>query len=431
LTAVGRTGTVVVGAGQAGLALSRFLTRAGHDHVVLDRGRVGERWLTERWDALTLLTPAWLSELPGPIRHQDPDAFLGRLEFVDYLERYARSFSAPVHEGVSVLEVVQDGAGFAVETDAGRWLAHNVVVATGYADEPRVPAIAAAGPKGVLQLHSSDYRRPDLLPPGGVLVVGAGPSGQQLAAELRRAGRAVTIAAGRHAHMPRRYRGQDIWHWLAVTGHIDQTLDDAPHERDASQALSLVLSGAHGGERLDLGVLADLGVQVTGRLGGFVGSHALFGDGLGATVRATDSRQRRGLARIDWQIEELPHCERPRAQWIPPLQIPPGPRALDLDAANVSTVIWATGYGRSYPWLSIDVLGEDGEIEHTRGCTSVPGLYALGLRFQHRRKSHFIGGVGDDARFVAARILARPGPRPFRAQPETVVTVPSGASRRM
>jgi putative flavoprotein involved in K+ transport len=220
------TETVVVGAGQAGLALSRFLTRAGHEHVVLERGRVGERWRSERWDSLTLLTPNWLNELPGPLHHSDPDGFLSRAGFVDYLEHYAHSFAAPVREGVSVLEVAQDRAGFAVETDAGPWAAANVVIASGYADEARVPAVAAAAPAGVRQLHSSAYRSAGQLPPGGVLVVGAGPSGQQIAAELRQAGREVVLAVGRHAPMRRRYRGRDVWSWLDDSGHLDQTLAD-------------------------------------------------------------------------------------------------------------------------------------------------------------------------------------------------------------
>jgi len=274
------TETLIIGAGQAGLALSRYLSRARQEHVLLERGRVGERWRSERWDSLSLLTPNWLNELPGSAPHADADGFLGRGAFVDYLVDYARSFSAPVREGVSVLEVTRSGPGFRVATDAGTWHARNVVLATGFADEPRVPAIAAAGPAGVLQLHSSRYRSPDRLPPGGVLVVGAGPSGQQLAAELRRAGRDVTIAVGRHAWMPRRYRGKDIWHWFAATRHLDQTLDDVPHERDAARSLSLVLSGANGGEQLDLSVLAGLGVTISGLLRGFSGSYALFGDNL-------------------------------------------------------------------------------------------------------------------------------------------------------
>ena len=423
------TGTIVVGAGQAGLALSRYLTRAGHEHVLLERGRIGERWRSERWDSLTLLTPNWLNELPGPLRHADPDAFLGRAEFVDYFEHYASSFAAPVHEGVSVLEVVRARGAFCVDTDAGAWHAANVVIATGFADEPGVPVVAAATPRALLQLHSSRYRSPAQLPPGGVLVVGAGPSGQQIAAELRQAGRPVTIAVGRHAQMRRSYRGRDIWCWLDAIGSNDQTLADVPHERDGTRALSLVLSGANGGRQLDLGVLAGLGATVSGRLKGFSGRHALFADDLEATVERSECRMRRVLERIDRHVDGLPEDEQPPVEPIPAVELPRGPRALDLEAANFSTVIWATGYRRSYPWLNVDVLGADGELEHHRGITDVKGLYALGLRFQHRRKSHFIGGVGDDARFLASLLTARrAAPVALRARDGRRCTVGSYAA---
>ena len=233
LSAMRTTGTIIIGAGQAGLALSRYLSGARHEHVLLERGRVGERWRSERWDSLALLTPNRFSELPGFVPHAEPDGFLSRDAFVGYLEEYARSFSAPVLEGVSVLQVAQaPRGGFRVGTDSGAWNADNVVLATGYADEPLVPAVAAAAPDGLIQLHSSRYRSPGRMPPGGVLIVGAGPSGQQLAAELRRTGRRVVLAVGRHARMPRRYRGHDIWHWLTEMGSLEHTLADVPHERE-------------------------------------------------------------------------------------------------------------------------------------------------------------------------------------------------------
>jgi len=407
LSAVRTTGTIVVGAGQAGLALSRYLSRAGHEHAVIERGHVGERWRSERWESLALLTPNWLNELPGPLRHADPDGFLSRAGFVDYLERYAGSFSAPVREGISVLEVARAREGFRVETDSGAWRAASVVIATAFADEPRVPTVAPAAPRALSQLHASAYRSPAQLPPGAVLVVGAGPSGQQIAAELQQSGRRVTIAVGRHAQMRRSYRGRDIWYWLDAIGSNDQTLADVPHERDGSRALSLVLSGADGGRQFDLGVLAGLGVTVAGRLKGFSGRHALFADDLAATVERSECRMRSVLDRIDRHVENLPADERPPGEQVPAVELSEGPRWLDLEAASVSTVIWATGYRRSYPWLNVDVLGDDGELEHRRGITAAKGLYALGLRFQHRRKSHFIGGVGDDARFLASLLTAR------------------------
>ena len=413
------TGTVIVGAGQAGLALSHFLSRARLQHVVLDRGRIGERWRSERWESLRLLTPNWLNRLPGSAPHADRDGFLGGAAFATYLEDYARSFSAPVREEVSVLEVARGKHGFVVDTDSGAWRAKNVVVATGYADEPRVPAIAAAAPGRIVQLHSSRYRSADRLPPGGVLIVGSGPSGQQLAAELRRSGRDVTIAVGRHARSPRRYRGRDIWDWFARTGRLDQTLADVPHERDPALSPSLVLSGANGGVDLDLATLSALGVVVAGRLRGFSGRHALFADDLEPTVREADEKMARMLDRIDRRAARI-GGDPPAAGPIPAQRLPRGPRVLDLERAGISTLIWATGYRRSYPWLDVDVLGAGGEIANHRGVTAVPGLYVLGLRFQHRRSSHFIGGVGDDARFLAARMLSsaarrdRPGSDPVR-----------------
>jgi len=299
VTAVRRTQTLVIGAGQAGLALSRHLTLAGHPHVVLDRGRVGERWRSERWDSLTLLTPNWMNRLPGSAPHADTDGFLARDEYISYLDRYARSFGAPVHEGVTVRSVERSGEKFRVETDGRDWLAEKVVIATGDADLPQLPQAADAVPARVHTLHSSSYRSPGVLPPGGVLVVGAGPSGQQLALELRRAGREVVLAAGRHGQAPRRYRGRDIFHWLAELGELDRTVDELPDPAAARRTLSLPLSGGNGGEPLDLTVLQAAGVTLTGRLTGFSGSQALFADDLAANVAAAEQRMSQLLERID------------------------------------------------------------------------------------------------------------------------------------
>ena len=397
------TDTLVIGAGQAGLSLSSFLSSAGHDHVVLERGRVGERWRSERWRSLSLLSPNWLNRLPGPAPHAAADGFLSRDGFVGYLEAYARSFDSPVEEGVSVLSVREADVGFHVETDAGAWRARRVVIATGHADEPRLPGVASAAPNWLTQLHSSGYAAPDQLPAGNVLVVGAGPSGQQIAAELQRAGRQAFLAVGRHAWLPRRYRGADIWHWLQAIGMLDQTAEQAGDEA-SGDAPSVVLSGANGGERLDLGVMAELGVQPVGRLRGFTGRHALFAEDLQRTIDDADERMRRTLAKIDRHIARAGGAG-VDGDAIPAIHVPHAPTALDLDAAGVTAVIWATGYRRSYPWLHVDARDASGELVHRRGFARVPGLYALGLRFQHRRKSHFIGGVGQDAEYLARHIL--------------------------
>lgn len=261
-----RTQTLVIGAGQAGLALSRHLTAAGHPHVVLDRGRIGERWRSERWESLALLTPNWLNRLPGSPPHADAHGFLTREELVGYLDAYARSFAAPVREHVTVRSVERAGRRFRVQTDRRNWLAENVVIATGDADLPHLPPVAAAVPAGIERLHSSAYRSPERLPPGGVLVVGAGPSGQQLALELRRSGRHVVLAAGRHARLPRTYRGRDIFEWLEALGELDRTVDELPDPAAARRGQSVPLSGRGGGEPLDLAVLQAAGVTLAGRL---------------------------------------------------------------------------------------------------------------------------------------------------------------------
>jgi putative flavoprotein involved in K+ transport len=403
-----RVETVIVGAGQAGLALSRSLTAAGRPHVVLERGRVGERWRSERWDSLRLLTPNWLNRLPGAPPLPDPDGYLDRRGVVEHLEAYAAG--APVHERTTVLGVRRSRRGHLVETDAGDWCAANVVIATGDCDVPRIPAIAAEAPPFLHQVHASAYRRPAALPEGGVLVVGAGPSGQQIAAELRRAGRDVVLAAGRHARMPRSYRGRDIFAWLHATGQLDDHVD---HVRDlgaARRAASFPVSGARGGESLGLDRLAALGVAVTGRLEGFGGDHALLGDTLVHDVAEADRRLLRSLALFDAYIS-LARVDAPAADPPPPIAIGAGPRRLDL-RGRVSTVLWATGYRRAYPWLHEPVLDAHGELVHRQGVTAVPGLFALGLRFQRTRSSHFLGGVGDDAALIArAIVLGAPAAR--------------------
>jgi putative flavoprotein involved in K+ transport len=401
--------TIIIGAGQAGLALSRRLEAAGHRHLVLERGRVGERWRSERWDSLRLLTPNWLNALPGAAPLPDPDGYLDRTGVIAYLEAYAGG--ARVRERTSVERVRPMRHGYHVATDRGHWHVANVVVATGDCDVPWIPEVAADAPAGIQQLHASRYRRPEGLPPGAVLVVGAGPSGQQIALELRRAGRPVVLAVGRHVRMPRRYRGRDIFAWLHETGQLATHADDVPDLAAARRAPSFPLSGAAGGESLGLDRLVRLGVTVAGRLVGFAGQQARFAADLAHEAREADRRMRRALDTIDAHIERTGAHAAP-AEQLAPLSLPDGPVRLGLD--RVGTILWATGYRRSYPWLEVPVLGPDGELEHREGATAAPGLYALGLRFQRTRSSHVLGGVGADADAIAAAILGR-GAKPSRA----------------
>ena len=396
-TSAGRADTVVVGAGQAGLALSYHLTRAGHEHVLIERGRLGQRW-HDRWDSLALLSPNWMNRLPGGAKHDDPHGFLRRLELIAYLEAYARSFEAPVIEGVAVTRIDRNPPGFRIETTSGEWLARNVVLATGDAALPHVPFVV---PPAVESLHAADYRRPALLPDGPVLVIGAGASGQQLALELLDAGHRVVLSVGRHSRAPRSYRGRDIFEWLDLLGDFDRTVDELPNVEAAKRVPLFPLSGANRGEDLGLDRLAAGGVTLTGRLLSIDGAHAVFADDLAENLASADARLRKLLSRIDAH----PHARGRRAESFPDLVLPPGPRRLDL--RSVGSVVWATGFRRAYPWLHIrGVLDGHGEIVQRQGATRVPGLYVLGLAYQYRRSSHFIGGVGRDAATVAGRILA-------------------------
>ncbi|ABC82025.1 flavin-containing monooxygenase [Anaeromyxobacter dehalogenans] len=399
-----RTDVVVIGGGQAGLAMSRCLDVRGIAHVVLERGAVGERWRSERWDSLRLLTPRWQSRLPGiAYRGPDPDGFMSRREVVGLLQAYARSFSAPVEAGVEVTALEPDGDGFRVEAPGRRWRARAVVIATGHCDRPAVPALAAALPPSVTQVVPSAYRSPDRLPPGGVLVVGASATGVQLADEIHRTGRPVTLAVGRHVRLPRRYRGRDVMWWLDRTGFLAEGADAVPDLEAARRQPSLQLVGRPDHRSLDLGVLAAAGVRLAGRLAGVEGGRVLLADDLAASVEAAKRRMERLLRRIDAHAARTGEPA-PAPRPIPAPVAPPAPRTLDLRAEGIRTVLWATGYRRSYPWLRLPVLDARGELLHDGGVTPVPGLYVLGLQFLRRRNSSFLDGVGADAEHLAAHL---------------------------
>jgi putative flavoprotein involved in K+ transport len=400
-----KTDTIVVGGGQAGLSLSYYLSRLGHRHVVLERDRIGDQWLS-RWDSLRLLTPNWLNRLHGGKPHTDAHGFLSAHGFASYLRRYARSFGAPVYERAGVRGVSHAHDAYEVETERGAWRAHNLVLATGYAAEPSVPAIGTAVPSRLTQLHASAYRNPSSLPDGGVLVVGSGPSGQQIAAELRRAGRNVVLAVGQHSRSMRRYRGRDIWYWLYAIGDLHQTTADIRH-RLVKKPPSLAVSGAHGGEQLDVALLAELGVTVTGRVSGFDGTTVSFAADRDDRIQEAELGMRSVLDRIDDHIADV-HPDWPHApDRIGEVRLAPAPSELDLAAQEIGTILWATGYCRDYSWLDVPgALDRDGEIVQEHGISSVPGLYTIGLNFQRYRASHFIGGVGADALPLARELVA-------------------------
>jgi putative flavoprotein involved in K+ transport len=404
-----RTGTVVIGGGQAGLAMSRCLTGCRIEHVVLERGRVAERWRSERWDSLRLLSPNWQSRLPG-FRYEgpDPDGYMRMPEVVDFLERFARSFDAPLEERTAVLAVEPTGAGYRVTTDRGAWEAPSVVVATGHCDTPFVPGLAGHLPGDVVQVVPSRYRNPGQLPEGGVLVVGASASGVQLADEIHASGRPVTLAVGRHTRLPRVYRGRDILWWLDAMGVFDESAVDVFDLAISRNQPSLQLVGRPDRATLDLPVLQRRGIRLAGRASGAAEGRVFFADDLVVQTVAADARLARLVQRIDIFAARtgLENEVEPPEPFRPFLWPEPAPAAIDLRKEGIRSVVWATGFRRLYPWLKVPVLDARGEIRHDGGVTPAPGLYVIGLYFLRRRKSSFIDGVGGDARDLAVHLAA-------------------------
>lgn len=408
-----RTDVAIIGAGQAGLATSVCLSSRGIDHVVLERGQVGERWRSERWPSLTLLTPNWQTRLPG-FRYDgaDPDGYMGTLEVADFLERYAALGHVAVERNAEVTRVERASGGFFLRTECASWHAANVVVATGYSDVPSVPAVAHALPADLFQLTPGEYRGPEKLPPGGVLVVGAAASGIQLADEIQASGRQVTLAVGRHLRLPRMYRGRDILAWLDEMGLLGEPTEHVADVEVSRRQPSLQLVGRPDHSTLDLAVLQQRGVRLAGRLLTADSGHRLcLDDDLVGTVAAADIKLAALLGRIDAFITRTRAAAPKAGPFVPywPLVSPHTPTALDLRAEGIRTVVWATGFKRNYRWLGLPVFDDRGELMHEGGVTPFPGLFAVGLQFQRRRNSAFIDGVGDDAAFIAGRISARLG----------------------
>jgi putative flavoprotein involved in K+ transport len=408
MTATQTVDTVVIGAGHAGLSVSRLLTAARREHVVLDRGRVGERWRTARWDSLHLLTPTWMTRLPGWRAAGDPDSFLSAGGFVRQLEQYASSFDAPLVTGTNVERLAFGPAGtYDIRTQDGTWRTRSVVVATGPHGAPSAPA---GLDRTDLQVVTSDrYRRPDLLDAGGVLVVGASASGVQIADELARSGRDVVLAVGRHTRMPRRYRGMDIFWWLESTGRLGRTIDDMPDAAAARREPSMQLAGRSVGEAVesdvDLAALQRRGVRLTGRLRTLEGGIATFDQDLAALTSAADRRMHRVLDSVDRYVDRAGLGREVLAP-VRPADVPSpvGPSRLDLPAEGIRTVILATGFRPDFPWIEIPVLAPDGSIRQRRGWTEAPGVAVIGQPFQHRRDSAVIDGARHDAAHIVARL---------------------------
>lgn len=392
-----RTTVTILGAGQAGLAMSRCLTDRSIDHVVLERGVTANSWWTERWDSLRLLTPNWLSRLPGwGYRGDDPDGYMTAGEVVAHLDGYRRSFGAPVVEKTTVRAVTSCGDGFEVATDRGAWSSEAVVVATGASSSPKVPPLAAALPAALRQITSVAYRNPSMVDAGGVLVVGGSASGVQIADELARAGRDVTLAVGEHTRLPRTYRGRDIHWWMDAIGQLDERYDEVDDIVRARRLPSLQLVGTPSRRSLGLNELRASGVELVGRLVGVTATSLQFSGSFANVCAAADLKQNRLFDLIDDFVDamDLEH-DVDEADRPPPTVVTTPPTELRLD--RFDTVVWATGFRPRHPWLEPHLLDRKGAIVHDGGVMREPGMYVIGLPFMLRRKSSFLDGVGPDA----------------------------------
>ncbi|MDE5457810.1 NAD(P)-binding domain-containing protein [Bradyrhizobium sp. CSA112] len=398
--------TLVIGGGQAGLVMSHRLKQRGLPHLVLERHRIAERWRSERWNGLKFQFPNWSVRLPDfPFPHSDPDAFSDTNAIIRYIEAYADFVAPPIRCGVAVTRLSRrDGAGFIAETDNGTIAADNVVVATGPYQRGLVPDLLRDHP--VFQVHASSYKNPEQLPPGAVLVAGAGASGAQIAEELLRAGRRVYLSVGRHRRLPRRYRGRDLIWWLA-----DMRLDQMTPEERGSARLGPVISGAYGGRTIDFRDFAADGMILVGRIEAAQDGVIEIAPGLAESLVDGDLVYQTFLNTVDEYVKRrgLEQPQDPDARTTlsdPPCVTAPLTR-LDLAAEDISAVIWATGYGVDFGWIDLPVTDDKGDAIHHNGISEVPGLYFLGLQWLSKMNSSFLSGVGDDAAVLADHIRAR------------------------
>jgi putative flavoprotein involved in K+ transport len=400
---------VIVGGGQAGIAMSEHLGNAGVPHVILERGRVAEKWRSGRWDSLVANGPAWHDRFPGLEFDATPDAFVPKEQVADYFEAYAKKIAAPVRCGVEVTLVRKNPGrpGFTVQTSEGSLGARFVVAATGPFQTPVIPPVIP-GSAGVAQIHSAAYRNPGQLPPGGVLVVGAGSSGVQIATELRESGRRVYLSVGPHDRPPRRYRGRDNVWWLGVLGKWDM-----PTPPLGAEHVTIAVSGAKGGHTVDFRDLAAQGITLVGRTAAYAGGTVRFQADLRGNIAAGDANYLSVLDEADAYVARngLDFPEEPGARVLGPDPecVTRPVLGLDLAGAGVAAVIWATGYATDFGWLEVAAFDENGRPRHQRGVSSEPGVYFLGLPWLSRRASSFIWGVWHDAKYIADQISIQRG----------------------
>jgi putative flavoprotein involved in K+ transport len=399
--------TVIVGGGQAGLAMSYHLRQRGREHVILERRRVAERWRTERWDSLRFQLPNRWLELPGKsYAGTDPEGFVHHSEVLRFVLDYATEIAAPVRAGVEVtsLSREEDSGCYSLETADGRIKARHVVIATGPFQRPMIPDYSRAVPASVYQIDATCYRNPEQLPPGSVLVVGSGNSGCQIADELLHSGRRVFLASSRHSRVPRRYRGRDIIWWYENLGRFDVTIDTFPGRRYPP---TIVITGVDGGYDLDPRHLGSAGATLLGRVLGITDDTLALADDAAELLAAADKSYAGfidaadALAATPAMRSELDPEDSPSS--LPPLHVD-DIRTLSLHEENIGTIIWASGYGYSFDWVKLPIVHADGTPVQQRGVTACPGVYFLGLHWMHTFRSAVLAFVGRDAAYLADHI---------------------------
>jgi len=413
--------TLVVGAGQAGVAMSEHLSNNNVPHLVLERDRIAERWRTGRWDSLVANGPAWHDRFPGlEFTNADPEAFVPKERVADYFVEYAKKISAPIRCGVEVKKATRNAGrpGFSVETSEGVVEANNIVAATGAFQCPVCPPIVPEE-TGIFQIHSFNYRNPEQLPEGSVLVVGAGSSGAQIADELLSSGKQVYLSVGPHDRPPRSYRGRDNVWWLGVLGKWD-----AAAMEPGTEHVTISVSGAHGGHTVDFRRLASQGMTLVGRTDMFMDGVMSFAPDLADNIAQGDANYFSVLDEADSYIIQngLNFPEEPEAR-----ELLPYPKCvtdpifeLDLEEAGVTSIVWATGFSQDFSWMKVDAFDDDGKPQHQRGVSSEPGIYFLGLPWQSRRGSTFIWGVWHDAKHLADQIATQRKYQSYRRPNEFV-----------
>ena len=396
---------VVIGAGHAGLAASYLLSQHGVKHVVLERGEVANSWRNERWDSLKLLTPNWQTRLPGYYyAGDDPDGYMGMSDLVDLLGDYAEYSKAPIRTHTTVTSVRRENGVYRVATTGGEYMATSVIIASGACNIASVPAVSRNMPASITQLTPHQYRSPGQIDDGGVLVVGASASGMQLADELLRAGREVTMAVGEHVRMPRTYRGRDILYWMDRCGILAERYDEVEDIARGRRLPSSQLVGSNDKRILDLNSLADQGARIAGRLMGVQNGVAQFSGSLRNVVALADLKMKRLLNTID---ETMPaDAGAGAAEQFDNTRLDKDPAlTINLEDASIRTIIWATGFRPDYSWLDLPVLDRKGHIKHDGGIVESAGLYVLGLPLMRRRKSSFIFGIEDDAHDITDHLI--------------------------